>query len=197
MIRRNTWIALVLLAGLIAFAYYYKNQKALNAMEELAPSADQPALLFTAEEGQASSIKVVASAGGIVELGRDDQGQWVLKSPQDAPADQGLAEAAASQVSTLRILDEVDLAPDLIGLSQPAYVMSLGFTAGSKHSLEVGDKTPSESGYYVRVDGGRTVILSAPGLEALINLVDFPPYAATPTPLPATATPAATASPLP
>lgn len=196
MIRRNTWIVLVVLAGLVAFTYYNNNKKALEAMEELAPSTEESSILFSAEEGLPSSIRIVASTGERVELGRDAQGQWVLEAPEPAAAEQGMAEAAASQVSTLRVLAELDLSPDLIGLTQPAYVMFLGFTGGAEHSLQVGDKTPSETGYYVRVDGGQAVIVSASGLDSLINLLEFPPYAATPTPS-ATAAPALTPTPVP
>jgi hypothetical protein len=188
MIRRNTWIVLVLLVGLLSFAVYFNNRKALKAIENT--PTPQAAFLFTSEEGQISSLRVVASSGGVVELARDQQGVWVLKAPVDAAADQGLAEAAASQVATLRVLDEVDLALEAVGLDRPAYFLTLRFTGGMVHKLNIGSLTPSQSGYYVRVDGKRTVILSAPGVDSLVTIVAFPPYLSTPTPftIPATET---------
>ena len=157
MIRRNTWILLVLLAGLIAFTYYYNNRKALQAMDDL-DDAQRGAAHGALQRGRGSSRRASGwqpprpGPWSLAGMPRDNG----CSSPRrTAEADQGLAEAAATQVSTLRVLDEIELGPSLIGLTQPAYVVTLSFTGGSTHSLEVGDKTPSEGGYYVHVDGAR------------------------------------------
>lgn len=187
MIRKPTWILLVVLAGLIGFMFYYNNQKALTAIETTPTSST--AFLFGPEDGLPSSIKIEASTGETVELAHDADQAWMLKMPIEAAADQGLAEAAASQVTTLRVLDEVGLGLEIIGLDRPVYIITIGFTAGTVHKLEVGSKTPTQSGYYVRVDGEQIVILNLTSLDALLNLVTAPPYAETPTPSPAPATP--------
>ncbi len=189
MIRRNTWIILALLVALLGFTFYFNNRKALTAMENT--PAPETAFVFTAEEGQPASIRIVASTGEIVELAHDEQGKWVLKAPIAAAADQGLAESAASQVSTLRVLDEVDLEPAMIGLDHPAYTFTIRFTSGKVHKLDIGSLTPTQSGYYVRVDGKTTKIVSGSGIDALLGLLTFPPYLVTPTPspLPASETP--------
>lgn len=189
MIRKPTWILLVLLAGLIGFMFYYNNKKALSAFETT-PTASAT-FLFGPEDGLPSRIQVESSTGETVELAHDAEQAWTLTLPIEAAADQGLAEAAASQVTTLRVLDQVDLGLEIIGLDRPTYVITIGFTGGTVHKLEVGSLTPTQSGYYVRVDGERLVIVNKTSLDSLLNLVTAPPYAETPTPspLPPTATP--------
>lgn len=190
MIRKPTWIVLGLLVAVLVSIFIFNNRKALKTLEalEAAPTAES-SFLFTAEEGQPSSIKIEASGGEVVVLAHDGQGAWVLNAPVAAAADPAMAEAAASQVSTLRVLADIDLGLDVIGLDKPAYVITVGFTGGTQRKLEVGSQTPTQAGYYVRVDGARTVIVSANGLSALLALLASPPFMESPTPPPAPATP--------
>src|SRR5258706_553103 len=53
------------------------------------------------------------------------------------------------------------------------------------------DATPTNSGYYVRLDNGKIRIAGLSGIDALTNLIVSPPYLNTPTPspLPPTETP--------
>ena len=56
--------------------------------------------------------------------------------------------------------------------------------------------TPTESGYYVSDTGGQIVVVSRSSVDALIALLENPPYLETPTPNPTGITPeSATATP--
>jgi hypothetical protein len=71
-------------------------------------------------------------------------------------------------------------------LDDPEYRMDLKFTSGVERNVEVGVITPTESGYYVRVDGGEIVIVSKYTLDSLFGLLNNPPYMPTETPPPPT-----------
>ena len=108
-----------------------------------------------------------------------------MKQPIEAEADQGSAEAAASQVSALRIVSRPQVAPDDVGLIQPAYVLTVKLTGGMVKTVRIGDLTPTSSGYYTSVDDSNEVlIVSKTGLDALLTMVTSPPIASTPTPAP-------------
>jgi hypothetical protein len=79
-----------------------------------------------------------------------------------------------------------DIAPKDVGLDDPEYKMILKFTSGVERNIDVGVITPTGSGYYVRVDGGETIIVSNSAIDSLIGLLGNPPYALTETPLPPT-----------
>ncbi len=120
-------------------------------------------------------------------MARNEENAWALILPEEAAADQGSVEAAASQVATMRILDRVPgLAPDAVGLDVPEYTISFQFTSGAERVIEVGVPTPTESGYYVRSEGSEIVIVSRSAVDSLLGLLTFPPYALTETPPPAT-----------
>ena len=189
MIRRNTWIVLVLLVAVIGAAYYLNNRKAQQAASAT-PTAAAPGSgkLFSAALGEPTDITVKDTTGKTVEVARNASGQWVLKAPTDAPADQASAEAAATQVASLQVVSTVQLDLNVVGLDKPAYMMSFTFKDNSKHTLAVGSITPLQDGYYTSLDNGPVKVVDKAGVDALVQLLTQPPYAATPTP-PITETP--------
>jgi hypothetical protein len=200
MIRRSTWIVLFLLAVLIGFTFYFKNYKAKQAAAVTPTSAASASTeLFSADLGAPTDIKIDDATGKSMEVARNEAGTWELKAPAAVPADQAAAEAAASQVTSLQILSTVQIGLDVVGLDKAAYTMWITFNGGKAHILKVGSVTPIEDGYYTSLDGGPVRVVDKQGLDALIPLLEQPPYAATLTPAvpPTEAPPAETATPMP
>lgn len=188
--RAGTWITLLLLAVLIGFTYYL-NRKEANAEAEATPTSEETLFVFNEQDGNIASIEVKPADREAVKAKRGTDNVWALELPFAAEANQGLVEAAASQVKALNIVSEVDADPGILGLDQPAYIITIEFAGGTRRTLEVGDNTPTNNGYYVRLDKKRIMILTLSGIDSLTNLAQFPPYLNTPTPspLPPTATP--------
>lgn len=195
MIRRPTWIALLLLAALAGFTFYLRQKPKTPAAAEVTPTpADQA--LFASEKGTLTEMAITSAEGQTVEIARGSDRLWVLKQPGPVPADQGQAEAAATQVSVIQNLGPVDAPLDAVGLAKPAYTVKVTFGSGPSHTLEIGDKTPSEAGYYGRLDGGGVIILSESGVASLLTLLTAPPYQETPTASPVPPTDTATLPPV-
>lgn len=210
MIRRSTVVYILLLIVLVSAYFYIKNRSQSRADIELTltPEATSEAVnyVFTSEDGVPSSIRIQSKAGETVELARDASGAWALIQPVAAKADQASAEAAATQVQTMRILNKVaNLDPGLAGLKTPEYVLTVKFPKGER-TVNIGVVTPSENGYFVQdASGGDIQIVSKSAVDALITLLTTPPYAETLTPSPtvtgtppsSTPTPNETATPQP
>jgi hypothetical protein len=188
--RAGTVITVILLAALVGFAFYLNREKE-STDAETTSTVEETAYVFDVESSSIQSIEVKPADGEAVKVVRNDDNVWAMELPFETEADQGLAEAAATQVSTLQVDREIDDDPATFGLDQPAYVITIEYVDGKIHTLEVGDSTPTNSGYYVRVDKDKMMIVSLSGIDSLINLLDFPPYLNTPTPtsLPPTETP--------
>lgn len=186
--RTGTWATLLLLAVLIGVTYYMNREEDGEDIDALPTS--EIAFVFD-QDRTVAGIEITPADGETVKVVRNAENTWVLMLPDDVEADQGLVEAAASQLTALRIISEVDADLKILGLDKPAYIIIIVFTDGEKHTLEIGENTPSNSGYYVRLDRKKTLIVALGGIESLINLVIFPPrlYTPTPTSLPATPTP--------
>jgi len=185
MIRRPTVVYIVLFLAL-AGAYYYLNHRAKPA--EIAVTAEpssEVSYLFTAQDGTPSSIQIASKAGQTVEIARGADNAWMVIQPTEAQADQAAAEAAASQITTMSVLDTVpDIDPKIVGLETPEYVLTVKFTNGVKRTVDIGVVTPTASGYYVRNPQNKVVIVSKSAIDALLGLLDNPPYLETLTPNP-------------
>lgn len=186
MIRRNTWILVVVFAALVGLSFYVRDLKARQAAE--ATPTVGTTTLFSAAEGNPTDIKIESGIGAVVEISRDPSGTWVLKSPRQTAANQASAEAAATQVTALHILANVELGLDIAGLDKPAYTVTVVLGSGETHKLLVGSVTPVQDGYYCQLDLGPIVVVDKFGLDALLDLLTNPPYLATLTPV-ASATP--------
>jgi len=185
--RRSTTI-LILLFILMAGAYYFLNnrEKPADIAVTVAPDSGT-SYLFTPEDGLPTYIHIESKEQNVVEVTQNTDKAWAFVKPIESAADQGSVEAAASQVSTLRVLEHLpDIAPKDVGLDTPEYKMTMKFTSGVERNIEVGVVTPTESGYYVRVDGGEIVIVSKSALDSLLELLNNPPYLPTETPPPPT-----------
>ncbi|HEX9838765.1 MAG TPA: hypothetical protein VGA72_05435 [Anaerolineales bacterium] len=181
--RRSTVVYLVLLLVLAGVYYYLNNREQPADITVTLEPESEVSYLFTAEDGLPTSIRIEAKNGETVEVARDADEAWALILPIEATADQAAAEAAASQVATLRILDRVpDVDPEIVGLSIPEYTLVIRFTSGVERKAEIGVITPTESGYYVRNADGEIVIVSKSSLDSLLGLLTNPPYLETPLP---------------
>jgi hypothetical protein len=190
----GTWIML-LLFGLVVAGFILVRNKNEAALTEPTPTSETYAL-FDGITGTPTSIEITLAGGDAVRMVRDSSNAWMMELPEVAAANPGIAEQAAAQVTALRVLSELDgNDPATYGLDEPAYVIKVKFDGGEEHILEVGDRTISDAGYYARLDKGGIVIIDPNGIDALTNLVLFPPYLNTPTPSPVPAT--STLPPLP
>lgn len=180
--RRSTVIYLLLFLGM-AGAYIYLNNRPEPA--DIAVTVAPEAVieyLFSSADGNITNIRMESQTGEIVELARNAENAWALTLPTEASAEQGAAEAAASQLTTVRISEHLpNISPKDVGLDVPVYSLSVKFTNGVERIAEIGVITPTESGYYVSMDG-EIVIVSRSAIDTLIGLLANPPYAETPTP---------------
>ena len=194
--RTGTWIALVGFIAIIATAIYLNRQAEEKAAATETPAAEE-AFIFP-EDSVVTSIEVKPAEGDVVKVERNEEKTWVLSQPEEAEADQGAAEAAASQVNALGIVTAIEgeKDPSIFGLDLPVYTITITFENGETGILEVGDTTPTETGYYVRMNKEKVYVVSMSGIDALTSLTIFPPYLNTPTPVPTkTSTPLPTETP--
>jgi hypothetical protein len=188
--RAGTLIAVLLLLAMIELTVYLKQQKE-KTDTGTATAVSEAAPIFNAEDGVVTSIEIKPTEGETVKVARDAKNVWALELPTKTEADQALAEAAATQVSALKVISQINADPEIFGLKNPAFTITIEFKGGKKRTLEIGDATPTNSGYYVRVDKDKMMIADLSGIQSLLQLVISPPYLNTPTPtsVPPTETP--------
>lgn len=193
MVRRSTWVVLTLalaLAGVLV--YMGREQQVVEEQAQSFPTLPSR-IVFEGAQGAVNRIGIRSAAGEVVVLALNMQNTWEVLQPIQGAAEQAYIGAAETEIGSMRYIDELQgVAPADLGLAPPAYVVTIGMQDGTEHVLEIGDKTPSETGYYTRVDGGRILTLKVSSIESLLLLFTNPPYRETPTPSPLspTSTPA-------
>jgi hypothetical protein len=199
--RRSTLVLLVLLAAL-GLLYWYLQRPGNVIKQALATStATAPPVLpnlVKPDQGPVSQIAVQDADGKTVVL-RQAGGIWLVTAGEEAPANQEFAESVAQSVLALRVVTRLENSSDLagMGLTPPAYTVSLVLADGSPYTFKVGAPTATQSGYYVQAGDGSLVVIDKYALDTLATLVIEPPFlqTTTPSPAPATETPIPTVLP--
>jgi hypothetical protein len=187
----GTIITLVTFILVVVVAIYISKKKEADAALAT-PEGGETAYVFTQADGTPDSISIQPAEGKAVQFDRNGKNVWELILPVKAEADQSMAEAAATQVMAINIVTpEINGAAETFGLDTPSYVITIKFSTGQTHKLEVGDVAVSNNGYYARLDKGKIMLVGLSAIDALVQLVSFPPYLNPPTStaLPPTETP--------
>jgi hypothetical protein len=182
MIKRNTLILLGIFVVLLIFAIFYQKMPK-NAAGTVTPTPGEVAFFSNLAEKSITSLRIEDTTGKAVVLGRDSAGMWAVTEPKGGPTDVTQAETAVTQLLSLRSISSLDPAADLgiFGLGKPSYTVTI--TAGSeKIVLLIGDVTPTQNGYYVRLNQNPPDIVNKDSIDALLGLWSNPPFQATPTP---------------
>lgn len=190
MIRRSTWVLLAVLALFIGAYFYLKAHPLQFYTSTPTPTAAVISFLINKDNDTLTKVVITDAPGNTFQMGRDAAGNWAITKPKSAAADQSQAEAAETQFFALKVVTtlETSPSPDVIGLNPPAYTISLEFSSNRQQVLEVGGLTPTSSGYYIQLEG-KVYVVSQYSIDAVVKLLQNPPYLATPTPVPGTETP--------
>lgn len=205
MIRRPTWVLVVLLAALAALVYYMQTVPD-NLIKKVLTGATPTkevigGLLFLPTDGPIKGISFEGSDGHSIALKEEDAG-WTLSvdGQGPVPADQNTVAQAATMTMNLRVLTSMSTPPaDLsgFGFDKPAYIFKAILGNGQTATFKIGNATVTDSGYYLQEGNGTISIVDKYGIDALLAFYTQPPYMFPPTasPVPATETPTAAVTP--
>jgi hypothetical protein len=185
MIKRPTWILLLVLALVVVVYFVVKNRNSGTSVLST-PTAIGNYFLITPADGTLKVLRITDAQSHVFQMQRETSGIWVVTQPTTGTADQSLAGAVETQVGALRIVTTLDIQLNLgdAGLSTPADTIELTFENGLKHVIQIGTLTPTNSGYYIHFDAGNLYVVSQAGIDALLKLLTAPPFPATETPVP-------------
>lgn len=186
MVRRTTWIVLLIFGLLVLFAWLFPRLQS-NKAEGTAPASPTAtvAKLYDLTVSQMVRISIVNSSGDTIEFKRDPEStSWVIKGLPAEQADSSKIESVSTQLLSLQAIDTLTQPPplDSIGLANPAYTITMVTTDGKQIATYVGSISAIGTGYYIRVDTGPVVIVDNVIMDDVLKLLKEPPVMATPTP---------------
>lgn len=196
MVRRSTWILLIVFAVLVGFAYFFQRYQA-NQIDTAATSTPTsvPVSVYNLGETQVNDIKISDASGNTIDLYRDAfSAKWAIADMPEDKVDSAKIETISTQLFDLTAQETLTQTPplDSIGLVTPAYTITMTASDGTQSVTNIGAQTPIGSGYYARVNNGQVMILDKVVMDDITKLLTDPPLLPTPTP---EVTPTGTASP--
>ena len=203
MVRRSTWIMLVIfiLAGGFVFIFQrYQAGKATDTATQTPTAAAQKIYAITIAE--VDRINIADNEGENITTYRDAETiKWVIAGIPLDKLDSEKIKTNNTQLLGLTVKEPLTEAPplDAVGLDTPAYTITMTTMEGSKVFTYVGSVTPTGSGYYLRVATGPVVIVDKAVIDDAVGMVKNPPLLPTPTPettATQTGTPVATQAPV-
>lgn len=177
MIRRSTWVVLLVFAVLLAVGFFWQrsqDQKLSEATPTPAETTEKQFLFDIA--GEVSSLRIEHVGEKSIELVKDENGQWGVAGSPDTAIDSASIEAAVGQLSTMPLVSTLQNIPQLqdLGLEPPAYRVLVIQKDGTQSMASVGNPAPTGSGYYVLTSDRRVYIVNEFSLQAILDLVDQP-----------------------
>ena len=127
----------------------------------------------------------------VAKLGNNNQ--WAIDQPAGLQISQGSMQEILSDFDGMSIQSALmsPLPLESTGLQLPAYTITITYQSGQSHVIKVGNLTPTQSGYYVQLDTGNTVIVNQSGIDNVVELLKSVTYTPTPTLPTVTSTPQA------
>lgn len=155
-------VAAVVLAGLLLLVTLLPQQTAVSSVDSGSTAETVTHTLYdktgSAERNPVASV-TIANATGEYNIRYDNQSAgYVLTNYEDLPLSQNvdsLVEASTVLNASSKILNVTDMAD--YGLDKPDSTVTLRYTDGTANTLLLGNKTPSETGYYVRLADSQEV----------------------------------------
>ncbi len=186
MVRRPTWILLVVFAFLVGFAWFFQRYQA-NKVDNAATATPttSPANLYDLTNTQVDEINITDNTGDKLDLYRSSgSSNWAISNVPVDQADSFQIESISTQLFSLQVQETLTQTPplDSIGLVTPAYTISMTTSDGTQIITYVGTQTAIGSGYYVRVGSGPVDIVNKVLMDDILNLLKNPPLLPTATP---------------
>jgi hypothetical protein len=181
--RHRPWLPTVILVGIVALLVLF----VIFVMPNLNPPPEpgvQPtlALLWTFDSEDIVSISI--TEGEQTTTVERTGMTWRVVAPSPGDADILRVYNVADQVAMMRSrILKGNLAD--FGLMEPQAEVTLGLSDETTVSFTIGDKNPSGTDYYIQKEDDPEVhLVAASSIDGLLDMVDNPPYPATPVPPP-------------
>lgn len=184
MVRKQTWILLVVFVILLGAAFYLQKNP-LPKAESATPSPTAQAQMIPGLAGdQIVKIELKDGQGNATQIEQDPLGNWALGPDGKQKIDTGVAEQARAGLTSAMVQASLPAGMDLkaISLNAPTHTITVTTKDGKQTVILVGSETPTASGYYIQVDNQAPVVVDKGAIDSLVNLLNKDSLI-TPTPL--------------
>lgn len=173
MIRKQTWILLgVFIIALVGTILLENNPDLVKSSQTPTTSPTSPAMMLEGwQSNDIAWMEFLDGQGNQLRIMKNSEGKWVIDSESGDAVDAGTVEEIRSQIAAAQTIAHLDPGydTDAIGLSIPVYTLTVRNIQGQESVIQIGQMTPTQTGYYVKVDNSAPVVVSKLAID---NIVD-------------------------
>lgn len=175
MIRRSTWIILVIFILLVTSVIIWQRVQE-NQQLQITPTP-ATSYLLDLESKSITGIAITGPNGQSVAATKGNDGNWTLVEPAGQPADSSRIDAAVGSASGLQVVSTLSKVIDLetLGLNPASYHLELTLDDQTRLNVFIGGLTPTQSGYNVFIEGQPLKVVERFSLEGVLAIVNDPP----------------------
>jgi hypothetical protein len=166
---RSFLILLVVALGLGAYIYFVESKRDPN-------EGEKKAKVFTVDPAKIEEVEVHASSGAVTKLKKTGE-HWAIVAPAQAAADEPAVSSLVDALASLevdKVLDENPTSLAQFGLDPARYSVAFKVTGDpATHRIVIGNKTPTGSGLYARVEGQNRLFLAPAAQDETLNRTTF------------------------
>jgi len=181
MIRRTTWILVLVFAGLVSLIWLVPWWQGRNP--QVTPTAiATPSAVF--EEGTVTWMTLQAPDGKVVVVEKDAEvDQWTVKQPAGLIFDPNQVESAMTALEGSNVQTTLAEQPpqEVMGLDKPAFTITLMLRDGAERVIKVGSATPTGSGYYTQIGSQPAFVIGKSSIDPILDLLTAGQPPSTPT----------------
>ena len=174
MVRRPTLILLITFAVLIGLVFYLQKNPLPSQASQTPSPTPRAKVISDLEATDITAIELKEKGSSqVIQVRRSGQNEWSLGADGKEKADIGKVEQLRAEIASLRVITEMpeDMIDSALGLSEPAYTLTIQTSQNQRHEVQVGDKTPIENGYYTQVDDGFALVVSNAAIDTIVGLM--------------------------
>ena len=175
MIRRSTWIILVIFILLLLTVLFWQRGQQ-NQQEQITPTP-ATSYLFDLAGKSITGIAISDPQGKTVSAIKSSDGTWTLEEPAGEPADSERIDSIVGITSGLQVISTLFKVGDMetLGLNPASYQIDINLNDGTRLHAFVGGLTPTQSGYNVFIEGQPLKIVERYSLEEVLSILTNPP----------------------
>lgn len=181
MLRRSTIMIVAVFIVLVGVALLLQRT---DFGKDAEPTPTEQVRLLTVGSDDLDQISLEDREGNRAAFFKNEENVWLPEEDGLVIGDSAAFNNALTQLGTLRALSVIADPPEaaVIGIEPPQYRIILTGSDGTTNQMDVGNQTPTGSGYYVRIGQPDVYVVSKFNLDTVLALITSADMIATPTP---------------
>ncbi len=172
MIRKSTWIILIVLVVLLGATWYLEWSPAGKERARGTPTATPYPTLFEWNNVDVAAVTLNTLSGESIGFRRNLDQSWGFVGITNLSINQGTAEQIVISLQSIKVQENLGAEFNLgiVGLENPNYIFTITFNDNRVTEIRIGNATTTGTGYYIQVNDEPPVVVSKGSIDSITSI---------------------------